>query len=315
MDKEKEKLIIDNIKNLAKKINKTPRRKDYIKEYKTEVFENFGGYSKLVEKAGFIPNKRTNLTKEEIINRFVKYYKEHYIVPSSMHIPKELPSYDIIFNKFGSYDNFLRELNLNREILNHFAAYSKEDLIKFLQEKVDEGIIKQSKDLKVNPELPFLETIQYVFNKKMTFNELMIAIDRPKLIKNIKKPEHKEYSKEQLIEIYQELSDELNIKEYGATSKDLLEHRGINLYIIDKYFGSINNLREILGYKTIEREKFQKYNKEEIRQILIKKIKSKGKMLKIREIEADEDLPSIKTICKLFGETKIENLYKKIMNR
>ena len=149
----------------------------------------------------------------------------------------------------------------------------------------------------------------------MTFNELMIAIDRPKLIKNIKKPEHKEYSKEQLIEIYQELSDELNKKEYGATSKDLLEHRGINLYIIDKYFGSINNLREILGYKTIEREKFQKYNKEEIRQILIKKIKSKGKMLKIREIEADEDLPSIKTICKLFGETKIENLYKKIMNR
>ena len=133
MDKEKEKLIIDNIKNLAKKINKTPRRKDYIKEYKTEVFENFGGYSKLVEKAGFIPNKRTNLTKEEIINRFVKYYREHHIVPSSMHIPKELPSYDIIFNKFGSYDNFLRELNLNREILNHFAAYSKEDLIKFLQ--------------------------------------------------------------------------------------------------------------------------------------------------------------------------------------
>ena len=81
MDKDKEKLIIDNIKNLAKKINKTPRRKDYIKEYKTEVFENFGGYSKLVEKAGFIPNKRTNLTKEEIINRFVKYYKEHHIVP------------------------------------------------------------------------------------------------------------------------------------------------------------------------------------------------------------------------------------------
>lgn len=315
MDKEKEKLIINNIQNLAKKLNKAPRKKDYVKEYKSEVFEKFGGYSRLLEKAGFIPFKRINMTKEEIIKMFIEYYKEHHTVPSSMHIPKELPSYDIIFNKFGSYNEFLKELNSGREILNNFATYSKEELIKFLQEKVDKGIIKQSKDLKVNPELPFLETIQYVFNEKITFNELMIAIDRPKLIKNIKKPEHREYSREQLIEVYKELSDELNKNEYGATSKDLLEYRGINLYIIDKFFGSINNLREILGYKTIEREKIIKYNKEEVREILIKKIKSKGRMLKIREIEADDDLPSMKTVCRLFGETKIENIYKKIMNK
>lgn len=38
-------------------------------------------------------------------------------------------------------------------------------------------------------------------------------------------------------------------------------------------------------------------------------------MLKIREIEADDDLPSMKTVCRLFGETKIENIYKKIMNK
>ncbi len=186
MDKEKEKLIINNIQNLAKKLNKAPRKKDYVKEYKSEVFEKFGGYSRLLEKAGFIPFKRINMTKEEIIKMFIEYYKEHHTVPSSMHIPKELPSYDIIFNKFGSYNEFLKELNSDREILNNFATYSKEELIKFLQEKVDKGIIKQSKDLKVNPELPFLETIQYVFNEKITFNELMIAIDRPKLIKNIK---------------------------------------------------------------------------------------------------------------------------------
>lgn len=38
-------------------------------------------------------------------------------------------------------------------------------------------------------------------------------------------------------------------------------------------------------------------------------------MLKIREIEADSDLSSITAIYNLFGETKIQNLYKKILNK
>ncbi len=65
-----------------------------------------------------------------------------------------------------------------------------------------------------------------------------------------------------------------------------------------------------LGYKVGEQEiKATIYNKEEIKKILRKKIKIKGRNLKIREIEEIPELPSLPTIYKIFEVNKIKDLY------
>ena len=51
------------------------------------------------------------------------------------------------------------------------------------------------------------------------------------------------------------------------------------------------------------------FNKEEIKKILKRKIKIRGRNLKIREIEEIPELPSLPTIYKIFEVDKIKDLY------
>ena len=68
-----------------------------------------------------------------------------------------------------------------------------------------------------------------------------------------------------------------------------------------------------LGYKVGEQDiKSTIFNKDEIKKILKKKIKIKGRNLKIREIEEIPELPSLPTIYKIFEVNKIKELYAAI---
>ncbi|MBS5038851.1 MAG: hypothetical protein KHZ27_10645 [Fusobacterium sp.] len=69
-------------------------------------------------------------------------------------------------------------------------------------------------------------------------------------------------------------------------------------------------MRMALGYKVGEQEiKATVFNKEEIKKILKRKIKIRGRNLKIREIEEIPELPSLPTIYKIFEVNKIKDLY------
>ena len=68
MSKETELKIIARLQTLAKKLGKTPTRREYITEYGNPEFKNYGGYNAMVIKSGLIVNHHVMLTDEEIKN-------------------------------------------------------------------------------------------------------------------------------------------------------------------------------------------------------------------------------------------------------
>ena len=124
---------------------------------------------------------------------------------------------------------------------------------------------------------------------------------------------YNKYTKKEVAMVYRKLFDRLEKTETGATIRDLELYHRLNSYYTSELFGGLNELRMALGYKVGEQDiKATIYNKKEIKKILRKKVKIKGRNLKIREIEEISELPSLPTIYKIFEVNKIKELYAAI---
>ncbi len=156
----KEKLIIKNIKILAKELRKTPTKREYLKKYGNPQFEDVGGFSLMLEKAGFVRNKYNNLSNEDIERVFKEYIKENG-VPISHKFPKTLPSYDLVCSRFGSYKEFLNLLGYD----TLEKSYTKDEVVKLLQKGIDSGVIKSIIDLS-KENYPVPATIYKILNTK-----------------------------------------------------------------------------------------------------------------------------------------------------
>lgn len=296
-------IILKQIKELAVKLKKIPTKEDYEKKYgKIEEIEQYGGFLNLLELASPILEKR-EVSKTEVEDIYLKYIKENGI-PSEKDLPKDLPQLKIIKKYFNTFKKLLTEIGYV-ESRADFYKMSQEELICFLQKSVDNKVLKAPKDFNLNINLPFWETVKLILNCE-TFDEMADIIDRQEL----NKIRYNKYTRKEVVMLYKKLSDRLGKIETGATIRDLELHHRLNSYYISELFGGLNELRMALGYKVGEQEiKATVFNKEEIKKILKRKIKIKGRNLKIREIEEISELPSLPTIYKIFEVNKIKDLY------
>ena len=296
-------IILKQIKELAVKLKKIPTKEEYEKKYgKIVELRQYGGFSNLLELASPILEKK-EVSKTEVEDSYLKYIKENGI-PSEKDLPKDLPQLKIIKKYFK---NLLTEIGYV-ESRAAFWKMSQEELISFLQESVDSKVLKLPKDFNLNINLPFWETVKYIL-KCETFDEMADIIDRQEL----NEIRYNKYTKKEVVMVYRKLSDKLGKTETGATIRDLELYHHLNSYYISELFGGLNELRMALGYKVGEQDiKSTVFNKEEIKKILKKKIKIKGRNLKIRELEEIPELPSLPTIYKIFEVNKIKELYAAI---
>lgn len=296
-------IILKQIKELAVKLKKIPTKEDYEKKYgKIEEIEQYGGFLNLLELASPILEKR-EVSKTEVEDIYLKYIKENGI-PSEKDLPKDLPQLKIIKKYFNTFKKLLTEIGYV-ESRADFYKMSQEELICFLQKSVDNKVLKAPKDFNLNINLPFWETVKLILNCE-TFDEMADIIDRQEL----NEIRYNKYTRKEVVMLYKKLSDRLGKIETGATIRDLELHHRLNSYYISELFGGLNELRMALGYKVGEQEiKATVFNKEEIKKILKRKIKIKGRNLKIREIEEISELPSLPTIYKIFEVNKIKDLY------
>ena len=299
-------IILKQIKELAVKLKKIPTKEEYEKKYgKIVELRQYGGFSNLLELASPILEKG-EISKVEIEDIYLKYIKENGI-PSEKDLPKDLPQLKIIKKYFKTFKNLLTEIGYV-ESRAAFWKMSQEELISFLQESVDSKVLKLPKDFNLNINLPFWETVKYIL-KCETFDEMADIIDRQEL----NEIRYNKYTKKEVVMVYRKLSDKLGKTETGATIRDLELYHRLNSYYISELFGGLNELRMALGYKVGEQDiKSTVFNKEEIKKILKKKIKIKGRNLKIRELEEIPELPSLPTIYKIFEVNKIKELYAAI---
>lgn len=296
-------VILKQIKELAAKLKKIPTKEEYEKKYgKIVGLRKYGGFSKLLELANPILEKG-EISKAEVEDIYLKYIKENGI-PSEKNLPKDLPQLKIIKKYFKTFKKFLAEIGYV-ESRADFYKMSPEELISFLQESVDNKVLKLPKDFNLNINLPFWETVKFILNCE-TFDEMADIIDRQEL----NEIRYNKYTGKEVVMLYKRLSDKLGKMETGATIRDLELHHRLNSYYISELFGGLNELRMALGYKVGEQKiKATVFNKEEIKKILKRKIKIRGRNLKIREIEEIPELPSLPTIYKIFEVNKIKELY------
>ena len=296
-------VILKQIKELATKLKKIPTKEEYEEKYgKIVGLRQYGGFSSLLELASPILEKK-EISKIEVEDSYLKYIKENGI-PSEKDLPKALPQLKIIKKYFKNFKNLLTKIGYieSRAV---FWKMSQEELISFLQKSVDSKVLKAPKDFNLNFNLPFWETVKSTL-KCETFDEMADIIDRQEL----NEIRYNKYTRKEVVMLYKRLSDKLGKMETGATIRDLELHHRLNSYYISELFGGLNELRMALGYKVGEQEiKATVFNKEEIKKILKRKIKIRGRNLKIREIEEIPELPSLPTIYKIFEVNKIKDLY------
>ena len=113
---------------------------------------------------------------------------------------------------------------------------------------------------------------------------------------------------EELIEIYKELSRDLDKDVKGATARDINENCIYNRGCFELRFGSIDNLREICGYEFKKRK--GKWTKEIVLETLIKEYKRRNGKLTVNDLKGIATLPSQGTICKKFKVTNFTEVLK-----
>lgn len=303
MSKETELKIIARLQTLAKKLGKTPTRREYITEYGNPEFKNYGGYNAMVIKAGLIVNHHVMLTDEEIKNRYIEYIKLHG-VPKSNEIPKSLPSYDMICTRFGTYKVFLKSIGYD----SYRKEYTKEELIKFLQDGIDNGTIKSMFDLN-NPAYPTHSCFYESFGVR-TWKEVLSIAGR-KLESTFVPHENYSFTQEELKEKYIELSEKLGKVKTGASNNDIRKHLGFTESVFFIAFKKrLTELRREWGYTPRDAKKV--YTEEMILNILKSKIKEYGRELTLREIASCKELPALATIYRVFKTTSINKVYEEV---
>ncbi|MBS5038852.1 MAG: hypothetical protein KHZ27_10650 [Fusobacterium sp.] len=222
-------VILKQIKELAAKLKKIPTKEEYEKKYgKIVGLRQYGGFSNLLELASPILEKG-EISKVEIEDIYLKYIKENGI-PSEKDLPKDLPQLKIIKKYFKTFKNFLAGIGYV-ESRAAFYKMSKEELICFLQESVDNKVLKLPKDFNLNINLPFWETVKFILNCE-TFDEMADIIDRQEL----NEIRYNKYTRKEVVMLYKKLSDKLGKMETGATIRDLeLHHRALIPIIFQSY--------------------------------------------------------------------------------
>ena len=245
---------------------------------------------------------RKFLTKESIEKEINNFIDKNGRFPKTRELWK-IAHHKTIEKLYGDvkdlYKLFTDYLNKKEEL-----SYTKDRLIKYLQEKIDNKEITSTLFF-ARKENISLETVFKRLGVK-TWKEVLVLIDRQDLIK-----ENTEIlkEKEKIIEFYKELSVKL-CKKNGASVEDIKEHSNYNSNIIISLFGGMFGLRLASGYPYI-------YKKNEIDYIELRKdfknlYKEIGEVSenKLIKILKDREMPSVTTIKRAFKVASLKDLYE-----
>ncbi|MCI7223703.1 MULTISPECIES: hypothetical protein [Fusobacterium] len=244
---------------------------------------------------------RKFLNKEQIENTIWNLIKEKGKLPTTREIWK-IAQQDKILRLYGNMDNFysiFKEYIVKKEELK----YTKEELIKYLQNKIDSGEIKNTAFFTKKENID----LNVVFRRLncSSWEEVLILINRTYLIPS-KKEDFK--NKEEIKKFYIELSNSLN-KPFGASLKDIQKYSKYKTPNIVSIFGGMSGLREEVGIPNIYNK--IEFNYRKIRTEFSKIYKEIGKLpyYKMEEELKKREFPSLTTVKRAFNLIKLKDIY------
>lgn len=250
---------------------------------------------------------RKHQTKENIEKEINVFIEKNGRFPKTRELWK-IADHKTIKKLYGNIENlyklFTSYLNKKEEL-----SYTKDRLIKYLQEKIDNKEITSTLFFAKKENI----SLETVFKRLgvNSWKEVLILIDRKNAIKenteNLKE-------KEKIIQFYKELSIKL-CKKNGASVEDIKEHSNYNTFTIAAIFGGMFGLRLAAGYPYIYKK--NKIDYTELKKEFKKLYKEIGEVseAKLIKILKDRGMPSTNTIKRAFKVVSLKDLYELLDNK
>lgn len=288
--KDKEK-ILKQVKDLSEKLGKSPGPTEFKNEYGYIPFDYASYLKKLNLK---LHVKKFN--KKKLENSIKDYIKENGVYPPKKFVDT-LATPTTIRRYYGTVRSFKKMFIEEKKEYN----FNKDQLIKFLQEKIDSNELYSTKFFKENGNI----TLPFVLKRLECKNweEVLELINRKKILK-----EKIEYEKEKIKKEYRELSEKLNLKT-GATIQDLKKYLNYKINKLIFLFGGLRGLKNECGYDDNRSKARIDYIK--LKADIKKLYSEKGKMKQIDLIKElkKRELASIDTVKTAFKVSSIVDLY------
>lgn len=273
---------------------------------KLDTIYNYLGCKNWIEVLEIIDRKnvvkhRKFLSKEEIEKEINTFIAKNKRFPKTRELWK-IADHKTIKKFYGDMESFYKLftscLNKKEEL-----SYTRDRLIKYLQEKIDNKEITSTLFFAKKENI----SLNVVFKKLgvKSWRDVLILIDRESTIKenteNLKE-------KEKIIKFYKELSIKL-CKKNGASVEDIKEHSNYNSFTITSLFGGMFGLRKASGFPDVYKKNKIDYNK--LKKDFKKLYKEIGKNseIKLIKILKENEMPSINTIKRAFKVASLKDLY------
>lgn len=292
--KKDKRIVIEDIKILAKKLNKVPTAIEFHKEYGYSACY-YGSYSEFLIEAGLEVNKN-RFDKNKLEQAIKDYIKNNGVYPPKKFVDT-LATHTTIRRHYGTVRAFKAMFIQEKKEYN----FNNDDLIKFLQEKIDSNELYSTSFFKEKGNI----TLSFVLNrlKCKNWEEVLELIDRKEILK-----QKIEYEKEKIKKEYRELSEKLNLKS-GATIEHIKKYLNYKINKLTYLFGGLRGLKNECGYSDNKSKARLNYTK--VKNDMIKLYLEKGKMTQdklIKELKKRE-LASIETVKTAFKVSSIVDLY------
>lgn len=300
------------------------RLREYSKVNPNMSIEDIKNYlqipeERLVEKAGTTYEKFFELlktpkrevkrwTKETIIESLNIALDKGFLKQSSTFLKnKDLPNRKTICK-------YLEVKNNWNEIAKAIGRDECIKVIEFSKEEIKEAYLSLFSKEKKYISLKKFErktgiTFHYIRYYFKSWNNFLDEIG----LEKVKNPFLKnEYTDEEIIMIYKEISEECG-KLNGATYKEINESKKITKNLVASRFGNIQNLREVAGYD-VSISKNIIFHKDKVEKVILKILKKKKKNSltpsEYEELRKDYNLPSVTTLKRMYRVTEFKKIWK-----
>ena len=274
------------------------------------VVARFGSWQKALEETGIREKKAyVEYDKEKLLLILKEKVKTGELkCQKDLKKIKEVPTWNYM-NKLWVWEELRKTLGLKKIV----AQYKDEEIIeeykkikrkkKYQDKKI--SLMAFEKESKISS-----WTVKDHFG---SWNKFLLMMEDEIREEQIKV----EHTDEELLEMYKEFSIKIGKDGLGATAQEVNDHFFYNCSVLERRFKSLNNMRELLGYKKILRGEW--YTKEILTEILLKKYKEYGRRMSLREIRETNKknrknkMPGLMTFLRHFQTTKMSEVWEEVL--
>lgn len=259
MDNDKNEKLIKKVQDLAKKLGRTPKKREF-KHYSAAAWR-FGTWNNFIKAAGLTPLKEFDLTLEDYKKIIRNYVKEHGRTPTKKDFDDNiyLPDTRTIERKFGkTWNKILVDLGYEPNIrMNDFSDMTNEEILSMVKSELERIGSTTIVDY-MNNRNDFAPSVRFLTDRLgMKWNEILKILGFEVNVE--------QRSKEEWLQLLKDVAADL-----GKTPSvnDLVRY-GLNDTVYKLNFGTWNNAIREAGLDVVFEKNEVVHTKEELLQMYI----------------------------------------------